>query len=104
MQCYAFGKIRKLPITKTTNIVLKYSFCLFVVVFNKGCSCLHVAVQHSQIGAVAYLIAKGMVCHLPILYSTVMFMCSVSFYNYIYLLENLIAELWWPFGSPSGAP
>ena len=27
-----------------------------------GCSCLHVAVQHSQMGVVAYLISKGMVC------------------------------------------
>ena len=26
-----------------------------------GCSCLHVAVQHNQMGVVAYLISKGMV-------------------------------------------
>ena len=35
-----------------------------------GCSCLHVAVQHSQMGVVAYLISKGMVCILLVKYCT----------------------------------
>ena len=38
------------------NISFNYSIVLI------GCSCLHVAVQHSQMGVVAYLISKGMVC------------------------------------------
>ena len=51
------GKFVKVIIHKLLcNISFNYSIALI------GCSCLHVAVQHSQMGVVAYLISKGMVC------------------------------------------